>query len=117
MAHTCWAGRSAADSIASLSAERFEAPQGPLTAAAWVAGDFAVLAEIARGGMGMVYLARQHSLGRPVAPRMLPADLAGDEVTPAGFRREMRLPARREHPNISPPRLPGRRRGSSSGRR
>ena len=50
--------------------------------------------------MGVVYLARQLSLGRLVALKMLPADLAGDEVALARFRREMRLLARCEHPNI-----------------
>ena len=50
--------------------------------------------------MGVVYLARQLSLGRLVALKMLPADLAGDEVSLARFRREMRLLARCDHPNI-----------------
>ena len=50
--------------------------------------------------MGVVYLARQLSLGRLVALKMLPADLAGDEVALARFRREMRLLARCDHPNI-----------------
>ena len=40
------------------------------------------------------------SLGRLVALKMLPADLAGDEVALARFRREMRALARCDHPNI-----------------
>ena len=63
-------------------------------------GDYEILAEIGRGGMGVVFLARQLSLGRLVALKMLPADLAGDEVALARFRRELRLLARCEHPNI-----------------
>ena len=63
-------------------------------------GDYEILAEIGRGGMGVVFLARQVSLGRLVALKMLPADLAGDEVALARFRREMRLLARCDHPNI-----------------
>jgi serine/threonine protein kinase len=50
--------------------------------------------------MGVVYLARQASLGRLVALKMLPADLAGDEVALARFRREVRHLARCDHPNI-----------------
>ena len=63
-------------------------------------GDYEILAEIGRGGMGVVYLARQLSLGRLVALKMLPADLAGDELALARFRREMRVLGRCEHPHI-----------------
>jgi serine/threonine protein kinase len=50
--------------------------------------------------MGVVYLARQQSLGRLVALKMLPADLAGDAVALARFQREVRALARCDHPNI-----------------
>ena len=73
---------------------------GPPPSQARVLGDYEILAEIGRGGMGVVYLARQVSLGRLVALKMLPSDLAGDEVSLARFRREMRLLARCDHPNI-----------------
>jgi serine/threonine protein kinase/tetratricopeptide (TPR) repeat protein len=77
-----------------------EALFGPAPVAAKALGDYEILAEIGRGGMGVVYLARQLSLGRLVALKMLPADLAGDEVALARFRREMRLLARCDHLNI-----------------
>jgi hypothetical protein len=73
---------------------------GPTPPAGRVLGDYEVLAEIGRGGMGVVYLARQRSLGRLVALKMLPSDLAGDEVALARFRRVMRLLAQCDHPNI-----------------
>jgi len=65
-----------------------------------VLGDYELIAEIGRGGMGVVYLARQLSLGRIVALKMLTADLAGDDIALARFRREMRALAKCEHPNI-----------------
>ena len=73
---------------------------GPTEPVSRVLGGYEILAEIGRGGMGVVYLARQLSLGRLVALKMLPADLAGDEVALSRFRRELRLLARCEHPNI-----------------
>src|SRR5215475_3504737 len=63
-------------------------------------GDYDILAEIGRGGMGVVYLARQLSLGRLVALKMLPDTLARDPVALARFQREMRALASCDHPNI-----------------
>jgi WD40 repeat protein/serine/threonine protein kinase len=65
-----------------------------------ILGDYEILREIGRGGMGIVYLARQNSLGRTVALKMLPADLAGNDAALTRFSREMRWLARCDHPNI-----------------
>ena len=63
-------------------------------------GDFEILAELGRGGMGVVYLARQLSLGRLVALKMLPADLAEDEQALQRFQREVRVLSRLDHANV-----------------
>lgn len=70
------------------------APKGRLV------GDYEILAELGRGGMGIVYLARQVSLGRLLALKFLPVDLQSNEVAVARFRREMRLLAKCEDPRI-----------------
>lgn len=63
-------------------------------------GEFEVLGEVGRGAMGIVYLARQRSLGRPVALKVLPDQLIQDETAVARFRQEAAVLAKCEHPSI-----------------
>ncbi|MCC6669933.1 MAG: protein kinase [Planctomycetes bacterium] len=80
-----------------------EAPQEGATAGvaeARVVGGFRILEEVGRGGMGVVYRARQLSLDRPVALKVLPAHLTLQPSVVARFRREASIAARLEHPAI-----------------
>ena len=65
-------------------------------------GDYQLLREIGRGGMGVVYEAEQISLRRRVAVKILPRQLAGDDRALERFQREARAAARMHHTNIVP---------------
>ncbi len=63
-------------------------------------GQYEVIREIGRGGMGIVFLARDLKLERMVAIKTLPPQLAGDPVVRERFLREARTAAALAHPNI-----------------
>jgi serine/threonine protein kinase/Flp pilus assembly protein TadD len=83
-------------------------PGGPVTAAAGdggapgVLGDFRLIREVGRGGMGVVYEAEQGSLKRRVALKVLPFAATLDPKQLARFRMEAQAAAGLHHSNIVP---------------
>jgi len=64
--------------------------------------EYELLDELGRGGMAIVYRARERQLEREVAIKVLPFSLAFDGEFVERFQREARTAARLEHPNIIP---------------
>ena len=93
-----------------MSATPPERPSKPLTAAdrlfvdfqSALAGRYSIERELGRGGMGVVYLAREVRLDRPVALKLLPPVLAAQAGLRDRFLREARMAAKLSHPNIIP---------------
>src|SRR3954466_6690388 len=67
-----------------------------------LAGRYSIDRELGRGGMGIVYLAREVHLDRLVAIKILPPHLAAEPSFRQRFLREARLAAKLSHPNIIP---------------
>ena len=63
-------------------------------------GPYEIVAVLGAGGMGEVYRARDPRLGRDVAVKVLPDDVASDPERLARFDREAKTVAALNHPNI-----------------
>ncbi len=80
----------------------FERPATPALANLERLGDYRILREVGRGGMGVVYEAEQESLGRHVALKVLPSSALLNPTYLARFRREAQAAGRLHHTNIVP---------------
>jgi serine/threonine protein kinase len=64
-------------------------------------GVFEILAPLGAGGMGEVYRAKDQRLGREVALKVMPEEMASDEALLARFEQEAKVLASLNHPNIA----------------
>ena len=88
------APRGSGESVAAVPAEPIAAPAR--------LGDFRIVREVGRGGMGVVYEAQQVSLGRRVALKVLPFAAAIDPKRRQRFQIEAQAAAQLHHPHIVP---------------
>ena len=78
-----------------------DAPGGSPQSTPKLIGPYRLERELARGGMGIVYLARDTRLDRIVALKALPEDVASDADRLQRFEREAKLLASLSHPNVA----------------
>src|SRR5471030_539922 len=67
-----------------------------------LAGRYSIDRELGRGGMGVVFLAREVHLDRLVAIKLLPPEKSRQPALRERFLQEARLAAKLSHPNITP---------------
>src|SRR5713101_5393456 len=78
-----------------------DSPGPPVDMPPEALGHYVIEGELGRGGMGVVYLARDRKLDRLVAIKTLPAEMARDPEQLGRFEREAKLLASLNHPNIA----------------
>jgi serine/threonine protein kinase len=85
------------NSMSSNSSERLSRPHPMLGAQI---GQYRILDVVGGGGMGIVFRARQEMVDRDVALKLLPPELAHDEINSKRLEREAKALAKLNHPNI-----------------
>jgi hypothetical protein len=103
------------DALQQSSSARHRSANSGSATADWqpgtVLGDFRIVREVGRGGMGVVYEAEQVSLGRRIALKVLPFALTLDTRQLQRFKNEARAAAQLHHQHIVPVYYVGSERG------